>query len=325
MQKSRPRFPDLQTLTAGLMSVFSGNGHASNQVIVLDRQPNIYSSTFPSEIVTCRLDEGSELRLYCKYGGEGYRQGGHAHWGGVAYEAAVYRHVLQPLRSSVPKFYGTYTDTTTAETWLILGYLDKSMRVNQTSEPGALALAARWIGRFHAANELRLSYAPIPFLKTHDAEYYVQWVRRTLLLAGHFHQHFPWLATLCARFEGFVAPLLRSSRTIIHGEYYPENVLFRSGIIYPIDWESAAIAVGEIDLASLTDRWPAEIVQQCELEYQLARWPKGSSADFERTLAAAQLYQQFRWLGDRPEWTTHEGSLWRFEQLRSAGERLGLI
>jgi hypothetical protein len=33
----------------------------------------------------------------------------------------------------------------------------------------------------------------------------------------------------------------------------------------------------------------------------------------------------FRWLGDRPEWTTHKNSFWRFEHLRSAGEQLGLI
>jgi thiamine kinase-like enzyme len=121
--------------------------------------------------------------------------------------------------------------------------------------------------------------------------------------------------------------------TVIHGEYTPKNVLVRDGIIYPVDWESAAIAVGEIDLAILTDRWPVEIVQQCKLEYQRARWPEGWPVDFERTFDAAQLYLHFLWLGYQPDSITSQargnagrrGYSWRFEYLRSAGERLGLI
>jgi len=112
--------------------------------------------------------------------------------------------------------------------------------------------------------------------------------------------------------------------TIIHGEYYPKNVLYRDGIIYPVDWESAAIAAGEIDLACLTDRWPADTVRECERAYQQSRWPDGAPAAFAQRLAAARLYIHLRWLGDRPEWTTRQ-QYWRFDHLRSVGEQLGLI
>ena len=118
--------------------------------------------------------------------------------------------------------------------------------------------------------------------------------------------------------------LLKSAPPVlIHGEYYSSNILYRNEIVYPVDWESAAMAAGEIDLAALTERWPPEIVRQCELEYQRARWPEGSPADFERTLAVAKLYLHFRWLGDRPESTVAEYQLWRFEDLHSVSERLG--
>jgi hypothetical protein len=60
-------------------------------------------------------------------------------------------------------------------------------------------------------------------------------------------------------------------------------------------------ALGEIDLAFLTDSWPEEIVRQCEREHQRVRRPTGSPTNFERRLGAAQLYMLFRWLGDRPE------------------------
>jgi aminoglycoside phosphotransferase (APT) family kinase protein len=188
-----------------------------------------------------------------------------------------------------------------------------------------MKVAARWIGQFHGIAKEHFSNAPMAFLNRYGAEYYLGWARRTSLFAGHWHQRFPCLTTLCERFEELVVLLLRAPPALIHGEYYSSNVLFRNGIVYPVDWESAALAAGEIDLASLTEGWPVEIVRQCEHEYQRARWPEGSPDDFELTLAAARLYLHFRWLGDRPESTAAEYHLWRFEELRSASERLGVI
>jgi hypothetical protein len=314
------RLPNLQSLTVGLTSVLR------SQVTILDRQPNIYASTFPSEIVTCRVDGGSILLLLCKYAAGGHRDNVYGHRGGVAYEAAVYRHLLQPSQASTPTFYGMYSDIATGESWLVLEYVDKSLRLPQgTGVPAPIGLAARWIGQFHRVSEERLSSVLRSFLIRYDAEYYLGWVRRTSLFAGHLHQRFPWLRTLCERSEELISSLLRSPLTVIHGEYYPKNILFRGGTVHPVDWESAAIAAGEIDLAALTANWGAEIGHQCELEYQRARWPADSPGDFERRLCAARIYLCFRWLGDRPNWTSHPSYLHWFEQLRSAGESLGLI
>lgn len=327
------RLPNLQSLTAGLTSVLR------SQVKILDRQLNIYSATFPSEIVRCRLGDSHELQLLCKYGND------HGtslspitgHKGGVPYEAAVYSRILQASRATTPTFYGAYRDGETDHTWLILKYLDNSARLQFTGEPSAaMALAARWIGRFHNAAEERLSRASMRFLTRYNTEYYLGWARCTSLAAGHLHQRFPWLTPLSRRFEDVVALLVASPPTVIHGEYYPSNVLFRGGIVYPVDWESAAVATGEIDLAALTEDWDSDIVRQCELEYQRVRWPTGAPADFERRLCSARLYLQFRWLCDdftkkgtgseRPKWS-HEAKdpLYRLEQLRSLGERLGLM
>ena len=329
--------PTFQTLTLGLASVLE------SQVTVLDRQPNTYTSTFPSEIVRCRLGNGRELRLLCKYGADHRTSlsGITGHKGGVPYEATVYRHVLRTPRATTPTFYGAYKDGETGDTWLILEYLDDSVRLRKMREPSAaMTLAARWIGRFHNATEECLLGASMRSLTRYDAEYYLAWARRTSLLADHLRQRFPWLTTLCGRFEEVVALLLASPQSVIHGEYYPSNVLFRGGTVYPIDWESAAVAAGEIDLASLTENWGAEIERQCELEYQRVRWPKGSPADFERRLCSARLYLQFRWLchenrdilawngsgGERPV-PSHEMivPLYRLGQLHSLGKRLDLI
>jgi hypothetical protein len=318
-------FPDLQALTAGLASVFGGDGAARIEVTVLARRPNYYASTFPSEVVTCRFEDERELRLLCKYAaGRSHRDYGHR--GDVAYEAAVYRHVLGPLQASTPRFYGSYIDRAGGESWLLIEYLEGAVGLEESpSPPGAMLLAARWVGRFHAVAEARLAGAPTAFLNAYDREYYLRWVHRTSLLAGHWHQRLLWLGRLCERAAAFEDLLLAQPVTIIHGEYVPHNLLVRGGQIYPIDWESAAIAMGEIDLIGLTDKWPTEIARECEREYRRARWPAGPPANFERRLDLARLYWDFRWLGDRPEWTASEKVGPRFEHLRSAGERLGLI
>jgi Phosphotransferase enzyme family len=331
------RLPNLQTLAVGLTSVLR------SQATILDRQPNTYTSTFPSEIVRCRLGNGRELRLLCKYGADHRTSlsGLTGHKGGVPYEAAVYRQVLWMSRPTTPTFYGAYRDGETGDTWLILEYLDDSVRLRKMRQPSAaMTLAARWIGQFHNATEECLLDASMRSLTRYDAEYYLAWSRRTSLLADHLRQRFPWLTTLCGRFEEVVALLLASPQTVIHGEYYPSNVLFRGKTVYPIDWESAAVAAGEIDLASLTENWGAEIERQCKLEYQRVRWPKGPPAVFERRLCSARLYLQFRWLchenrhilagngtgGERSD-PSHEMKvpLYRLEQLHSLGERLDLI
>ena len=202
--------PDLHTLTINLTHVLRG------QMTILDRQPNIYTSTFPSEIVTCRVGGGSELQLFCKYAAGVHPNNAYGHRGGVAYEAAVYRHLLQPAQVSTPTLYGTYTDVSTGDCWPVLEYLGTYLRVHNTTRTPApvMRLAARWIGQFHRVSEARLSHVPMSWLIRYDAGYYLGWVRRTSLFAEHLHQRFPWLRALGERSEEFMALLMTSPLTV---------------------------------------------------------------------------------------------------------------
>jgi hypothetical protein len=324
MPTSRSRFPNRRALVRGLTAVLSA-GTAEGPVAVIERQ-RWGQGTFPKEVVTCRLADGRELRLFCKYGSEESSHNSHGHRGGVAYEAEVYRRVLQRCPSTTPRFYGTYTRRAVPETWLVLAYLDKGVRAARTTDSGAMTLAARWIGEFHAVQERCLCRAAEPSLLAYDADYYLGWARRTDRFAGERHREYGWLAPLCARFGEAVELLREAAPTVIHGEYYPaKNILYSAGAIYPIDWESAAVAAGEIDLATLTEGWGPKASRECAAQYRRSRWPNGGPADFERRLAAARLYLAFRWLGEEPAETIDESNRWRFDDLRAAGEHLGLI
>jgi aminoglycoside phosphotransferase (APT) family kinase protein len=278
------------------------------------------------------------MQVFCKYEA-GRSHNSYGHRSGIAYEAEVYRRVLgllEPSRLRTPIFHGAYKDTTTGDTWLVLEYVHKSTRPDERlayeqskGDPmrggRKLGVAAHWIGQFHAANEERVSSADLSFLNVYDAKYYLGWAERTLFLAADLRDRYPWLATVCRGYEQIVDLLLEPPVTIIHGEYYRHNLLQVYGTVYPVDWESAAIGAGEVDLASLTDQWPLEIAQYAEGEYRRARWPASPPASFEQRLDAARVYLQLRWLGEDLHWTLDETRQWRFEHLRIASERLGLI
>jgi aminoglycoside phosphotransferase (APT) family kinase protein len=329
MRKTLAGPPDLQTLTRSLNASFNNNDHKStgDGVTVVARDLNPLSSTYPSEVVTCHLADGAELRVLCKYEA-GRTHDAHGHRGGLPYEAEVYRQVLQRLPVSTASFYGLHRDATTGERWLFLEYLDKSVRIKDSRDRTLIHAAARWLGEFHRANQSLLSPASMPFLHQHDADYYLGWADRTSSLAGHLHQEFRWLAPLCQRFEKIFDTLLELPFLIIHGEYYTGNILSRDGMIYPVDWESTAVAIAEIDLASLVEHWPEEIANECKGEYSEARWPEGPPADFERKLQAGEMYWKLRWLGEEVDWTHKKKAkkaLKRFARLKALGERFGLI
>lgn len=311
----------MQKLTTVLTSLMSENRPCASQLKVTHRQ-RLNQGTSPKEIVACELGNGRKIRFFCKYTAEQTRNS-HGHRGGIGHEAEVYRKLLGPMRFSTPSLWGCHNDESAGEVWLFLEYLDRSMRVTKSTEADAMVLAARWIGQFHAAVTARLADDVFTFLRPYDKAYYQGWVQRTLQYAGRNIAHYHWLTVLFEQFDKVVIALLSAPPTIIHGEYYARNILFRKGKILPVDWESAAIAPGEIDLASLTEGWPEEIARRYESEYRQKRWPNGPPHDFEGTLCAARIYLCLRWLGESPELTAADSL--RFDRLHSACQQFGLI
>lgn len=313
--------PDTGALKVGLAAILGQGSATAAELAILDRTPNPYESSFPMEIVTCRVGDAPPLRLLCKYAA-GFEHNAHGHRGGIEHEVAVHRSVLQPLGAQVARVFGSYRDPASRDVWMAAEYLDEAVRVNKAEDTRAIVMAARWAARFHAAAEEYVASTPSPVLLRYDAAYYRGWAERTWRFASARRDEFPWLETLCRRFSGIGEELAAAPQTVIHGEYYPRNVLFVGGIIRPVDWESAAIGVGEIDLAMLVDEWPEEIVRTCEEAYRHERWSGADRPDHHRWLDLARLYIPFRWLGERSEWAYND---WVFERLYQAAGRLALL
>jgi hypothetical protein len=293
-------------------------------VTVLAREPHIYWSTHPAEIVTCRSGGGTTLRLLCKYSG-GADNLAHGHRGGIAYEAEVYRRVLAFPEASTPRFHGTYVDPETGWIWIVLEYLDGCLRIEKVADDDALPRAARWLGAFHAVQGRLAGRPSHAFLPRYDEQYYAGWVARARRFARPLAGAFPWFASVCDAAGDLFEPLLSAPQTVIHGEFYPHNVLMQNRRVMPVDWESAAVGAGEIDLAALTDGWGERISRASMTAYLRARGPAGCPAAMVRRLDAARAYLCFRWLGDRPALTMRKISRERFDTLRSSAIRLGVL
>lgn len=322
-------WPSMQTLEKRLSELLINDQPTG--VAIVDRQKNVYSSTFPSEIVTCRTSDGSLLKLLCKCVSNRPEPIDPRPIKPL-YEIDVYRYVLTPLPLTAPRFYGAWSDDSSGAVWLIIEWLHQCRRVTRVEDPQtSIEVAATWIGTFHALNESRLPQPELSFLNRFDPQHYRRKLEHMQTATKGLITDYPWLSHLFEEFGKAIRILLGAKQTIIHSEYYPDNILYRAGSVYPVDWETAAVAAGEIDLATLTDNWPREVIERCKQAYLQARYAKSTPDwDFERRLAAARLYVQVHWLSHeddplRPEWSQRTVGAWRFDQLHAAGRQLGIL
>jgi hypothetical protein len=276
--------PDRDALEHGLGVLLHRDRRQA--VEILDRRVHSEASTFPIEVVTCRIATGERLELLCKYSAN-REHDGHGHRGGVVYEASVYRDVLRGCGLSVPRFRGSYEDPTSGWTWLVMDYLEGALTADS---PTGVVRAAEWIGRFHAAWD-GSAEGPVALpLRVYERTYYQGWARRTVDFVGPHIGELPWLPALSERFGEIAAALLESPQTVIHGEYYPLNVLVDDRNVYPV----------------------------------ATRWPGGAPAGFEKTLEVARLYWLFRWLGEDRR-RTEKRLKRRIDKLRNAARHWGII
>jgi aminoglycoside phosphotransferase len=292
--------PATEALTRGLAAVLGGD------VKVLGREPNANAGRSPSELVTC-LASGEILRLFCKY------ENGRA---ALAYEASVYREVLEPAGVASARFYGTHAAD--GSMWLVLGDLGELPHLSEIGDFESMVAAAGWLGRMHGSCEAK------PFLRELRADDHLAFMHEAQAEAALARDEAPWLIRLGERYRELAPRLLSGDKVVCHGDFYTHNILVDEGRVYPVDWEEAALDVGETDLACLTDGWPVRYARACELAYAEARWPGGAPSDFDARVGLARL-SLFFFNVARRKWLDEGKYEAYLAKLRRAGTELGLI
>lgn len=292
--------PDNAALEDSL-SIAMGVGTAQGKrVSIVARERNPYESTFPCEIVTVSIGGGEPLRLFCKHQG-GRIESREGHRRDVSYEIEVYRTVLAPIGSTAPRYHGGRTDLVNGHSMLVIQHLANAVHATklETDPPGVIRAAA-WIGDFHARSTGILQLGPP--LWHYDVEYLNKWPLLVLNQDSAFVGKHEWLRDLMGEYMKN-AGQLAGDQCVVHGELYPDNILFSDGVVVPVDWQSAAVGAGEIDLAILTHGcWGRDIIGRCEEAYCEARWPLGAPPEFKLRLALARVYWLSRVLAEQPGW-----------------------
>lgn len=216
---------------------------------------------------------------------------------GLEYEIAVYRQVLATVDTGLVEIFAHWVDDESGLATLVLEQFVDAYRLPLSWTPEqTLVEVAEWLGRFHRSlEEPTLTARQREPLNVHDAEFLRMWfVQATPLLEAASSEH-PALIDLVHDPEPIIASLTESAQCVIHGDFSPNNVIVnQAGRFAVIDWESAALGCGAVDLASLTLGWPETVGQACSLAYAEARWGGSAPADFEKAFHAGRIYHGVR-------------------------------
>ncbi len=263
-------------------------GHA--EIKIFSRQPLHHSGTFPSQILTCLINNET-ISLLCKYA-----VSNNSRKDAVEYEAMIYRDVVSQLPFSHIKYFGDYSisQSNSHDVCLVLEYLENGIQLKHV-EPEIFSDAAEWIARFHQFYENKNPGS----VRVLDEHHYMSLVDHTLSLVGNMNYQLQWFRDMCFYFRDNIYVLTETPQTVIHGEFYGKNILVKSDSIYAIDWETAAIGPAEIDLAALMDGKDERRIGFAIDSYKKTRWGKSEiPSTFSKRLLMANLYYQFHWIKD---------------------------
>jgi aminoglycoside phosphotransferase len=103
-------------------------------------------------------------------------------------------------------------------------------------------------------------------------------------------------------YEAVVERLAVLSKTLVHGDFYPSNVLLANRRVCAVDWELAGVGPGVLDVAALTAGLAEDIADALADEYRCALPDPPDATRFEGDLACARLHLALQWLGWSAEW-----------------------
>jgi len=290
-----PAKPSRAALTSGLTAVLAKDISAHGPLKITHRRFNPRSSTYAGEIVQVRFADDTRLQLLCKYS-HGEQLAPPTPHRGLEYEGQVYAQVLLGAPLSLPEYFGGFTDSQTGTLVFVMRFYRDAVTAAQACEQGGLVELIRWMADFHGWGESQVARPEWRFVAHYDEAYYRLWLTRTLELARPWAERYAWLPAVAAAYEERIPVLLAQQPTLIHGEFTTRNSLWADGRIMPIDWETAAIAPAEIDLAVFTYDWDVADSQPLVAAYVQRRWGGTPPENFAEVLLAARLYVNFHWL-----------------------------
>lgn len=216
-------------------------------------------------------------------------------------EIAMYERMLVGS-GLAPICYGAMSNDQSGEYWLLLERLD-GVELWQVGDIKLWEAVARWLARAHASLAQHRHVDGVPLLH-YDRQYYEQWFGRAVGFAPARQRSA--IRALSVYHAAVVEKLLTLSPTVIHGDFYPSNVLVCSDsakvCVRAVDWELAGLGPSLIDLAALCIGWPD--VERRRLVRAYAHAAGLSYGDaLLSNVDRCEFHLCFQWLGWASDWT----------------------
>ncbi len=290
------------------------------QVELVSRRRHAYGTSFPIDALEVRIDGGPPERLLLKDLGTPAAAARSVKPGFLhdpLREIAVYLEVLAKHDLGTPHCYGASIDPDLNRYWLFLEHVP-GVELWQVGELPVWEEVAGWLARFHARGEAILHPRAIRC----DRAFFEGWLHRARAATRDER-----LDRLAAAYSTVVDQLLALPVTLIHGEFYPSNVLIgraSAGVrVCAVDWEMTARGPGLLDLAAITaGGWTEAERAAIQAAYNRALPTALDAAALRRSLACCRLHLALQWLGWAEDWTPprEHAQDWMEVALSAAGE-----
>jgi hypothetical protein len=278
---SNPHFSvETSALRAGLEPLLQRYFEAPCRIVELDREPSAYSSSFQVERLKVSIRSGAVLDVVFK----NLSRHGMMEEAALAKppfllnplrEIEVYRTILEELGLGTPTFYGAVVDRRRDVYWLFLELIE-GRELCQIGDLEPWRAAAGWLIEFHSRSShlAKSASESVPLIR-YDGDFYRTWIQRAQMFAKRETLSAPsggrrkidWIAS---RYDRVIDRLLSLPTSLIHGEYYPSNLMISKGDagirVCPVDWETAGVGPGLVDLAALTSgNWEEKEAMQANI------------------------------------------------------------
>lgn len=301
---------ELKIALEGVLTVHFGR---PQQIVTLTRELAPYRSSSHLEELQLSLGDGTVLDVMFKNPGRQVgtnRQVKPEFLADPQREIETYRSVLSNRRLNTPVFYGAVVDASTSRHWLFLERIPGT-RLKELGEFAMWEAAARWAATLH------LTYAPAvdelrnrAHLVKYDRAYLERWIGRARHVSGGTAAAARQIETLAQSYDALIERLAVLPVTLIHGEFYPSNIVVRHTAngpsVSPVDWEMAAVGPALLDLAAITSGgWTDRRVIALARAYYDASGPAfqlSSFDDFLTALDGCRLFLAVQWLGWSKDW-----------------------
>ncbi len=275
----------------------------------IERKPFAYATSCAIEELEVHIDRMDPVRMLFKDLAVGSGVGSSARsrpdfMYDPSREIAMYRDVLDPTELGTAVPFAWVLDDDASRHWLFLEHVRGDL-LWQIGDLESWKEAARWLGRFHRHPALQRRAATVQLLHR-DAAHHRRWLQR----ARQLRPHEPAMSSIAAAYELALTRLGRLPITLVHGEFYPSNIVVRREqdphVICPVDWELAGLAPGVMDLAALVSGWEEAqevLLIEAYREGLELRGAAPSIEDLTRSVWCSRLIQCVQWIGWSDTWT----------------------